>query len=41
MHFLNDHNSMNTFINMLGMFAMICGLVGLYLAVAYPTRRKR
>ena len=37
-----DHNFMKELIDILGAVAMVCGLVGLYLALTYPARfRKR
>jgi hypothetical protein len=38
---LNNHQTMNSIINGIGMVAMICGLVALYLCITYPARRKR
>ena len=36
-----DHNTMNSLINILAMVCMCLGMVGLYLALTYPARRKR
>ena len=38
---LNNHQFMNSAIDMLGATAMTLGLVALYLCITYPARRKR